>query len=213
MSRAAAIRRAKERIVLEDASGCWLWPGAMSNGRNPVITSGSVFYQVRVLLFEEMRGRPVDGCTYRTCATTRCVNPRHAEDLRDRRLRREAAKSSWHPGIPARYAKSIHPEPMSGCWLCCTVRAGGYAGLGGRNRYAHRVVYELLVGRIPAGLHVHHRCHNRACCNPDHLELVRPSEHSAQHRREEAAQGRGWHAPEARALAIKNRNPHIYGTP
>jgi hypothetical protein len=42
----------------------------------------------------------------------------------------------------------------------------------GRNRRAHRVIYELLYGMIPAGMSVLHRCkQTRACCNPAHLYL------------------------------------------
>lgn len=41
-----------------------------------------------------------------------------------------------------------------------------------RNVRVHRLVYELLVGPIPEGLHLDHLCRNRACCNPDHLEPV-----------------------------------------
>ena len=37
---------------------------------------------------------------------------------------------------------------------------------------AHRFAYELLVGPIPKGLEPDHRCRNRRCVNPDHLELV-----------------------------------------
>jgi hypothetical protein len=36
----------------------------------------------------------------------------------------------------------------------------------------HRTVYEMLVEPIPRGLQVDHLCRNRACCNPDHLEVV-----------------------------------------
>lgn len=39
---------------------------------------------------------------------------------------------------------------------------------------AHRVVYELYVGPIPAGLHLDHLCRNRVCVRPDHLEPVTP---------------------------------------
>ena len=46
---------------------------------------------------------------------------------------------------------------------------------GGRTTRSHRVVYELLVGPIPDGLQIDHRCEVKSCCNPDHLEAVTPS--------------------------------------
>lgn len=38
--------------------------------------------------------------------------------------------------------------------------------------YVHRLVYEWLVGPIPAGYQIDHLCRRRHCVNPDHLEPV-----------------------------------------
>lgn len=64
-------------------------------------------------------------------------------------------------------------------WLGHTSTAGyGRIHVNGRQDYVHRIVYELLVGPIPEGLHIDHLCRVRTCVNPDHLQPVRPRENA-----------------------------------
>jgi hypothetical protein len=77
-----------------------------------------------------------------------------------------------------------HPLPVliryeidreTGCWEWRGQRTRGYGRCKvsdgtGRTVQAHRVFYEHHVGAIPEGHDIHHRCGNRGCVNPEHLE-------------------------------------------
>ena len=74
--------------------------------------------------------------------------------------------------IRAAFFEKVSPEPNSGCWLwtgAADTRGYGKIGIHGRTRAAHRVAYEWLVGTVPDGLFLLHRCDTPACVNPDHL--------------------------------------------
>lgn len=48
----------------------------------------------------------------------------------------------------------------------------GFFHLDGRTVSAHRAAYTLHVGPIGAGMDIHHRCGNRSCVAPPHLEQM-----------------------------------------
>lgn len=49
--------------------------------------------------------------------------------------------------------------------------------INGKNMMYHRYVYEDYFGPIMEGYEVDHKCKNRACCNINHLQLLKSSQH------------------------------------
>lgn len=66
------------------------------------------------------------------------------------------------------------------CWIWTRscIRGYGQFYLDGRNRKAHRIAYELLVGPVPDGLVLDHLCRVTRCVNPEHLEPVTVAENN-----------------------------------
>jgi hypothetical protein len=68
-----------------------------------------------------------------------------------------------------------------GCWEWpgnLSVLGYGRVQLKKKLWYAHRLVFEFVVGKIPSGLVLDHLCMNPQCCRPDHLEAVTPGENA-----------------------------------
>lgn len=107
------------------------------------------------------------------------------------------SKRGWVKGEPRRFVRGhggggggggpvdYVVNALVGCWVWQRgVNEKGYGvkvADGQRRKKAHRWFYEQHVGAIPEGWDVHHRCGNRRCVNPAHLEAVAPSEHRAMH--------------------------------
>ena len=79
--------------------------------------------------------------------------------------------------------ESRHPDHGE-CWIWVGSihRKSGYGQfyMHGRPHRAHRASYLHFVGPIPAKEHVHHKCSQRACVNPDHLQLSTQRENNAE---------------------------------
>lgn len=102
---------------------------------------------------------------------------------------------TWHPDTPrssdpstekfqTKFWGSILCDVGSHCWAwqgLVNDSGYGYIFYRGRKEQAHRVAYELLVGEIPKGMVLDHKCHDpltcpggvtcphRRCVNTDHL--------------------------------------------
>lgn len=82
-------------------------------------------------------------------------------------------------GLPERIRRRI--ERTETCWLWRgQINPAGYGRIWGigRRENAHRFVWMLMRGPIPAGLEIDHLCRVRNCVNPDHLEVVTHRENS-----------------------------------
>lgn len=78
------------------------------------------------------------------------------------------------------------------CWIWTmadsgTGRGGGYPRIKLNNRTCatHIVSFVNAFGYVPASKQIDHKCRNRRCVNPDHLEMVSHIEN--QKRRDQAA--------------------------
>lgn len=84
----------------------------------------------------------------------------------------------WQESLPdalPRYIKRNVDPGEGGCWVWnrSKDRDGyGWASHKNRTHLAHRLVYSLIVGEIPADRVLDHLCRNRSCVNPSHLEPV-----------------------------------------
>lgn len=70
----------------------------------------------------------------------------------------------------------VQPNLNTGCWEWeRPSRTDGYGTMRsrffGKEHLAHRVAYVLENGPIPQGLHIRHKCDNRRCVFPNHLEI------------------------------------------
>jgi HNH endonuclease len=152
---------------------CWPWQGSRHADGSP--RYGGKGQLVRRVLHEALRGPIPDGAVVLClpdCAPG-CVNPAHLRAVAKTAIPRKltVADRFWSKvdkdgPIPPRT-----PE-LGRCWLWTAgLYSSGY-GLfrkDGRLRRAHQVAYELVVGPIPEGLVILHRCDARHCVNPEHL--------------------------------------------
>lgn len=120
-----------------------------------------------------------------TCLAPSCTNQPHAKGICRAHYMRIWRHGSFDlpvrikPTLAERLAKYVSVDQATGCWLwTAALSTSGYGVLAvNRTRfYAHRLSYEVHVGRIPDDLTIDHLCRTRRCVNPAHLEAVTMSE-------------------------------------
>ena len=104
----------------------------------------------------------------------------------------EHAAQAWIDLLKLRRTLAMLPAIVAqievnddGCWEWQGLTNNGYGRLSinGRHERVHRLMLGVHGVEIPSGFHIHHRCRNKLCVNPDHLEVLTPAEHGQRHRK------------------------------
>ncbi|CAM8750716.1 HNH endonuclease [Klebsiella phage vB_KpM_Centimanus] len=66
----------------------------------------------------------------------------------------------------------IDIDKETGCWNWTKSTSQGYGQINiNKVKWnVHRLAYAMSKGEIPEDMLVRHKCNNRRCCNPDHVE-------------------------------------------
>src|SRR5690625_1858229 len=117
------------------------------------------------------------------------------------------------PRLPERFWAKV--SRSGECWLWNAAKAAGYGRfvIDGRMQGAHRVSYAALVGPIPQGMQVDHKCWTRACVNPEHLRLATNAQNGQNRSGSYSNSGnRGvyWHARDRKWIAHARLNGEYY---
>lgn len=71
------------------------------------------------------------------------------------------------------------------CWIWQrSIDLYGYGTIqrDGHHVHAHRLIYEETHGKVGSKHDVHHRCENKACVRPDHMEMLEKATHHRLHK-------------------------------
>ena len=84
-------------------------------------------------------------------------------------------EARWQVQKPARMSTS---QSLEGCIELGTAKSPTRTTIGSINDYTYRLVAYTHAGVLPdgGGEQVRHRCHNRKCFNPDHLQIGSPEQ-------------------------------------
>lgn len=120
------------------------------------------------LYVESVGLQTLNSCARMSAAVTVWPAPLHS-------TRKERFPMPSHSTPEERFWSKV--DKSGDCWVWRGgTTSGGYGRFSfqGKTQRAHRVAYQLVIGPIPAGGTIHHRCENPPCVNPWHLKVVTP---------------------------------------
>lgn len=117
------------------------------------------------------------------CSVNHCENLEYVTGLCSKHYNRKRQTGSVEDGPraraewPVRFWRQIDKRGPDECWpwiAKATLKGYGIISTGGRSGkklLSNRAAWLLANGDLPEDKVVRHKCHNRSCCNPAHLEL------------------------------------------
>lgn len=116
----------------------------------------------------------------RTCSIDACDNRHEAKGLCHKHYQRLQKHGTPHAPGRVRFHSpeerfSAQTEVVGSCLVWTGLLDSWGYGLiwnGVRLLGVHRYAWEAERGPIPVGMELDHQCHNRACCNLDHLRIA-----------------------------------------
>jgi len=103
--------------------------------------------------------------------------------------------------------KRVEKE-KNGCWTWTgSLNHKGYGQVSwhGKVVRAHRIIYFLITGKeVPSNMTIDHLCRNRACVNPDHMEVVTGKENTLRGENFSACNKRKQFCPRGHSLSGNN---------
>ncbi len=91
------------------------------------------------------------------------------------RLTRLVSTADWEGDLKEKFMSRMTVAGPKKCWQWTAGKIStGYGAfvINGIQVLSHRLSYYVFNGPILGSLEVHHKCENRACCNPAHLVAI-----------------------------------------
>ena len=94
--------------------------------------------------------------------------------------------------IEVRFENRLRKTNYCWEWIGNKLKSGyGRMQYNGHRLLAHRLSYMLNVGSIFPGMEIHHKCNNKSCVNPNHLEQVTSKENNRHYQNIRYGDGNG----------------------